>query len=285
MDNKKIIKYPVKDISIFEVDHFLNDNLYFKLKNNFNNFLECDFQSKNFLNKKNSKYCFNSRMAIYHEIKKNFPEVNEIDEMIKSYEFYTFFFKNFFLELLKSKKTNFIQFLRLLKIPKNYSLNDENEFKSELDIHGHEKISHKKGIFRLFDIFYNKIEVTAEYSYILNGGKIVPHTDDVDKIFSLMLYFPEYENDNNQNLKKNEKQIGTVFWKSNEKNFKNIHKEGILQNEFEKNNSEILSLPFVGKKLYGFIKNDVSWHSVKKINLKNDYIRKSININFRFLNN
>ena len=48
----------------------------------------------------------------------------------------------------------------------------------------------------MFDIFYNKIEVTAEYSYILNGGKIVPHTDDVDKIFSLMLYFPEYENDN-----------------------------------------------------------------------------------------
>ena len=34
MDNKKIIKYPVKEISIFEVDNFINDNLYFKLKKN-----------------------------------------------------------------------------------------------------------------------------------------------------------------------------------------------------------------------------------------------------------
>ena len=288
MENKNVTKYPIKEITIFKVDNFLNNDLYQKIKKNFNNYLADPFQVKNFLDKKNLKYCFNSRMEIYDSIKSNFSEVKELDEIIKSKEFYTFFFKKFFFNLLNSKKKNFAQLIRLFKIPKDMSLNSNKikDFKTYFDSHGHEKIQ-KINIekSKLLDIFINKIEITAEYSYILNNGKIVPHTDDIDKIFSLMLYFPKYEEKENSDLKNKEEKIGTVFWNSKKKNFDNIHQEGELELEFEKKNKEIMQLPFVGNKLYGFIKNDLSWHSVKKINLGEDYVRNSININFRFINN
>ena len=35
------------------------------------------------------------------------------------------------------------------------------------------------------------------------------------------------------------------------------------------------------KNLYGFIKSDLSWHSVKKLEIPEDEVRKSININLK----
>ena len=35
------------------------------------------------------------------------------------------------------------------------------------------------------------------------------------------------------------------------------------------------------KNLYGFIKSDLSWHSVKKLEIPEDKVRKSININLK----
>ena len=52
----------------------------------------------------------------------------------------------------------------------------------------------------------------------MNGGEIVPHTDSGEKLLSLMLYFPDYENDKSEK-KFWEKNYGTQFWKSNKQNF------------------------------------------------------------------
>ena len=53
MENKNVTKYPIKEITIFKVDNFLNNDLYQKIKKNFNNYLADPFQVKNFLDKKN----------------------------------------------------------------------------------------------------------------------------------------------------------------------------------------------------------------------------------------
>ena len=60
----------------------------------------------------------------------------------------------------------------------------------------------------------------------------------------------------------------------NRTNFKNKS-----ENVFPKDSAKVLSLPFSGRHLYGFIKSDKSWHYLKKLNIKKNEIRKSININ------
>ena len=95
---------------------------------------------------------------------------------------------------------------------------------------------------------------------------IRPHTDKMSKLISLMLYFPSK---NLENL-----DIGTSFINGGKSNFKNKS-----ENVFPKDSAKVLSLPFSGRHLYGFIKSDKSWHYLKKLNIKKNEIRKSININ------
>ena len=88
-----------------------------------------------------------------------------------------------------------------------------------------------------------------------------------------MLYFPE-------GLKQ-EKELGTIFWNSNLKNFKNKHIDNSEDlDKFYSLSEKILKTSFEENTLYGFIKNSNSWHSLDTININENYIRKSININF-----
>ena len=83
-----------------------------------------------------------------------------------------------------------------------------------------------------FSIF-SKYRITIQYSYILNGGKIVPHPDAGDKILTLLLFFPQYQN--NEIYKKKELKYGTTFWESNFKNLKDKHLRNLDdQKEFKK---------------------------------------------------
>ena len=74
---------------------------------------------------------------------------------------------------------------------------------------------------KIFNLFFNRIRVTLEFTYILNKGKIVPHTDDTNKLLSFSLFFPKYQTaektKKNKDLYEKEKNIGTVIWKSNYK--------------------------------------------------------------------
>ena len=49
---------------------------------------------------------------------------------------------------------------------------------------------------------------------------------------------------------------------------------------FYKNVKRNIKLEFEPLILFGFIKNELSWHEVEKINIHPDYIRKSINLNY-----
>ena len=65
-------------------------------------------------------------------------------------------------------------------------------------------------------------------------------------------------------------------------NYKQITNEHIKDKETEeklKKNSKIFFIPFIKKNLYGFIRNDLSWHTVEPFFVNENFIRKSININ------
>ena len=106
------------------------------------------------------------------------------------------------------------------------------------------------------------------------GSFIPPHTDKKSKLLSLMLYFPSK---NIENL-----DIGTTFYNSKIKNFNFFSLCPLIkenQSFFEENFKETITFPFSKKNLYCFIKSDLSWHSVKELNIPEGEVRRSININ------
>ena len=79
------------------------------------------------------------------------------------------------------------------------------------------------------------------------------------------------------------KRCGYSFWDSKIKNLNNYHLTDVNDEIKFKNKNKILTkIPFEKFHLYGFIRNEYSWHSVESFNMNTEYIRKSININFNF---
>ena len=94
-----------------------------------------------------------------------------------------------------------------------------------------DKLNKNSGFYNLS--VFNKVKTEIQYSYILNMGGIVPHTDSGEKILSLMLYFPDNEKKEDDFYYK-ERSYGTQFWESKTSNFKNYHQEKINSDLFKK---------------------------------------------------
>jgi hypothetical protein len=108
-------------------------------------------------------------------------------------------------------------------------------------------------------------------------GGIKPHVDAQTKYLSLMLYFPD--------KKYNDYEYGTTFWDSDIQSYTGAHIEDDNESiNFKKNAKILYKTPFVSNVLWGFIRNNQSWHSVEPLNIDENYIRKSININFLYEN-
>ena len=129
----------------------------------------------------------------------------------------------------------------------------------------------KKNFFQR--LCFNYIGPSIEFSYMNKNAKIPPHTDSPSKLISLMLYFPDKDYSESQI-----EELGTSFYDSKIKNDKNFNIKNEGETEFFSKNSKILTLPFKKRNLYGFIRNFFSWHGVEKINLKENQLRKSINL-------
>jgi hypothetical protein len=250
-----------KPFYIFEIDNFLDQDLYMGLKNNFplvnnKNFM---ITAKNF---KNGKFGFDTETDIYkEEVIKN-PFVARLHSLIFSRDFFYFFYRQLYFKFLASRSSSLKHIVKLLRFPKFTN------------------VINKKNLSYYLSIF-TSIKTEIQYSLIENMGKIVPHTDSGEKLLSLMIYFPEYE-DKDAKFFYKERDYGTVFWDSKEFNFNNVHQEGDLEKTFKKKNIPLIQSKFIGNKLIGFIKNPYSWHSVEPVNVHDGYIRKSININFYF---
>ena len=253
MFNKNIEFISKKPFTLFKINNFFSHDFYKRLDDNFP-----DLKNLNLSNLddfKNKKYAFDTSSSVHKSKINANSSFLEFEKIIFSEEFFKFFYRTFYFDFLKSRLNKPLHIIKLLKYPK--IVKDIN----------------KNGLFHIITPF-NKIKVEIQYSYILNSGKIVPHTDSGEKLLSLMLYFPL----KNYNHEK-QKHLGTTFWTSSFKNFENYHQYN------DKNIKDIKlfhKTQFKPNILYGFVKNQDSWHSVEQINMNKSFVRRSININFYF---
>lgn len=202
------------------------------------------FKVDDIFHKDNLKYSISSNNEMFEKLQSN-PEVYNLIQEIRE-KTLNIITKKLFFHIWKSRYFNLnILFKLILSI-----LGLKNVFKSQIEI-----------------------------SYIKNNGFIEPHLDGKKKLLSLMLYFPDkLKNEKFDNI---QKKIGTNFIINPMKLKKNIHLQSSKEKEFfYKNVKKNIKLEFEPLILFGFIKNDLSWHEVEKINIHPDYIRKSINLNY-----
>jgi hypothetical protein len=250
-----------KPFDIFEIDNFLEKDLYLGLRDNFP-IMKNNHLITSLVNYKNGKYAFDTKSDIYKQELQNNIYVKRLHNLIFTKKFFYFFYKNLYFKFLKSRCSSLKHLIKLLRFPKIVNSIDKNN------------------IFHYLSIFTN-MRIELQYSLIKNMGYIVPHTDSGEKLLSLMIYFPDYEGMDSKIYSK-EINYGTSFWDSNEKNFGNNHQEGSLRDIFKKKNKIFVKPDFTGNKLIGFIKNPYSWHSVEPIDVHENYVRKTININIYF---
>ena len=246
-----------KPFYIFEIDSFLSDEEYDLLEKNF----PVEDKSK-MVNVIGNKTYFDNKMQANEHYEDLALKNNEAIKILSKK-----FDEVFFINLIKKlKKEIFISRLSNLK-----------DLKLLFKLLRKTKIVSKtttKNLFQKF--FYSNYQYSFEFSYMNKDSFILPHTDKTSKLVSLMLYFPT--------KKLNNSYIGTTFYNSKFKNFDNNQPFQTIEENlafYRKNLKESLIFPFRKKKLFGFIKSDVSWHGVKKLEIPEDETRKSININLK----
>ena len=125
-----------------------------------------------------------------------------------------------------------------------------------------------------FTDYFSKIDVQYVFSFIKNMGGINPHVD-AQKIFKFDALFSRWN--------KRYRIWHNLLAFKNSKSFKHSYQKNEVQ-DFKLNSKKILKTEFIPNCLYGFLRNDFSWHSVEPIDVSDNYIRKSININFIYKN-
>ncbi len=245
-----------KPFYIFKIENFLSDLEYQELERNFpSNENTTKISDQN----QGNKQAFDNRDETYKDLneKKNIT-IKLLEEKFNN-RFFIDLFKRLRKEIFFSRLvnlTNFSNLKNLYSIIRRVKIVDKGE---------------KKNFFER--IFYSHFQRVFEFSYMNKGSFLLPHTDQKSKLISLMLYFPTK---NLENL-----DIGTTFYKSRLKNFTN-KKFPLFQKEnnssLEEDFEETITFPFKKKDLYCFIKSDVSWHAVKKLEIPENETRKSINV-------
>jgi hypothetical protein len=246
--SKEIVEIAKDPFRIFSIDNFFDYNFYLDIKKLFDKLDPKELSlTKNF-----GKTFIHSNQASFDDDNENqiFSKLNKI---IFSDEFFYFFVKNSYIKNIMFQ-SNILRKIRYLRYP----------------VSGNNKVS-------LFDFLFSKISVSYNFSYIKNNGGILPHVDAQRKYLSLLLYFPD-------DIEK-EIEYGTTFWSSKSPNYTNTHIQDAAQiNKFKNNSKVLFKSPFIANCLYGFNRNNFSWHSAEPTAVNPNYVRKSLNINLLYDN-
>ena len=238
---------------IFKIENFLSDDEYSFIYENFPKLENFNLKDIEGLHK---KFSFNSRQKIYLDTLEKNKMVKFLHEKIFDKKFIKFFYQTLFNKIIITRLFDLKYLIKLIRF---------------------KRFGKKKRNF-LDKFLFTDIFSDIEYSYLKNGAKIVPHTDSSQKMLSLMLYFPD------KNLKEEEiNKLGTTFYINKKKNINNKHL--ISENEEEnlkKTSLKKITLPFKKKNIYGFLRNDSSWHTVEEFTIEKNFVRKSLNINLYF---
>ena len=152
----------IEDLQYLKIPNFLNKESYELLSKNFPK-IENKNLDQLYLKKNNLKYRISSNDNNYLDLINNNNVLMNFHNEIFSFRFFFYFFKNLKKYLIQSRISDPRYIIKLLK-PKTFSKTNS--------------------------LFKTYIKRQIEYSYILNGGRITPHTDARSKMISLMLYFP-----------------------------------------------------------------------------------------------
>ena len=247
----KFDSYISKPFPIFEKKNFLDERFYSNL--------EGDFPDENYFDKISEK----GNKLSFDNTGKNF-----FDFLNKSENWKIFYnkiidknFINYLLELIKEDLNQIENRKNLKKI--NYVKDFSNNFYQRL----YRKILKTK---------FTNVRIGFQFSKIKKDCFIPPHCDVVNKLLSLMMYFPS------KNISKNNS-LGTNFYKLKDLGSKNldIWDSKLMDEknveEFLKNYEVFYKSQFEKNKLVGFIKSNNSWHNVDVI--KDNLVRNSVNIN------
>ncbi len=123
---------------------------------------------------------------------------------------------------------------------------------------------------------FREFEVTFMFSRINEEKRVLPHTDVPSKFLSMIYYFPE-------NIWGENEGGNTAFWRSVKnkdkwKNWENKHINIDQYGEFKSDNIIWHEAKYTQNKLVGFVKSDISWHSVDKISPDLNKVRQTLNI-------
>lgn len=130
---------------------------------------------------------------MYLNLYNNNLVLKKFHDLITNRQFYNNILNKLYFEIIKS---NLDVPLRALKYTRPYKKVEEKDLN--------------------LNFFMSNFYINIEYSHIKNNGEIIPHTDSIKKILTMMLYFPDDENDLN---------YGTSFIATKKKNFSNTYKK------------------------------------------------------------
>jgi hypothetical protein len=178
-------------------------------------------------------------------------------------------------KFLKKKFENFSA-LRLISLAK------------DLDVKGSDNLAPASlnPLKNLFNIYIKKRRLVIssfEFSVLIDGALLVPHTDSSNKILTLMLYVPTLDQEGRTDL-------GTTFHgfegHANHKydNFENKHYTKEIYPDFYTDQKDLYSVPYTSDVIHGFVKSSYSWHSMYPVKLGNNEYRRSVNVNCYYYN-
>lgn len=253
-DLKNFDSYIDDPFIVFEKNNFVDHESYLKLADEI-------FSLEEFYFSKNSKTGKKKFIVEGHNVKKI-----QHDHL-----------KNFCKAILKK---DFFKWFEITHLP--YFKN------SGLNFYVYDKSSFLFKLFKKFiDIFRLNVKfyfTQIEISSIPNAGYIAPHTDSGKKRLSFVFYIPERNKLLSDEMKR---ELGTIFWEpkingNHIKSWSSNHMTGSLYQEFIESYDVKKVVTFDENKIAGFIKSDISWHSVKE-NIF-DYDRRAIVINLFEIN-
>ncbi len=201
---------------------------------------------------------------LFNELRKKYPSDNYYEVNTK------------YAQVLNNQNLNFKSFLYKEKI----WLDLINEFNSDsfkkkiIDIFKVKKVYFSDSDLRRFLPFYKKVCLEFAFNKSKNGSYNDPHTDSTRKIVSMIIFFTSDE------WSKEKGGIVKLFTPTKQKDEDNWRNQLVNENDL-KELQEIFPKP---NRFYGFKKTKNSYHSVTKINCKDNESRNVLMINLSYAN-